>query len=220
MRKLLFSTVALTALMSAPMATADPNDNPKQHDSAKPVGGDNDPDRDSGPKGGAMSGPGMAGPGGAEIDSNRTNAGPNADDRENGRDNDKTVIRGNNDKTVIHDNNKTVIHDNDRTVNKTVVHKTVDRSTVLKVRANIRAPHRFHAPRAYVRPAGWYPHRWVFGERLPRTFFAPDYFILDFTSFGLMAPWDGYEWVRYGDDALLIDVETGEVIRVEYDVFY
>jgi Ni/Co efflux regulator RcnB len=34
-----------------------------------------------------------------------------------------------------------------------------------------------------------------------------------------MAPWDGYEWVRYGDDALLIDTDTGEVIRTEYDLF-
>ena len=98
--------------------------------------------------------------------------------------------------------------------------KTVDRSVVLKFRANIRAPHRFHYPRPYVRPVGWYPHRWVFGERLPRTFFAVDFFILDFAAYGLISPWDGYQWVRYGNDALLIDVETGEVIRVEYDAFY
>jgi Ni/Co efflux regulator RcnB len=205
MRKLLFSTVALAALMTAPIAMADPNDNPKQHDSAKPDRGDNDrgnnADRGNGPGGGATSGPAMLG-------------GPNGGNADHDRNND-------NSKTVIHnDNDKTVIRDNDRVVNKTVVHKTVDRSLVLKVRANIRAPHRYRAPRAYVQPAGWYPHRWVYGERLPRAFFAPDYFILDFTAFGLMAPWDGYEWVRYGNDALLIDVETGEVIRVEYDVFY
>ncbi len=213
MRKLLFSTVALAALVTAPIAMADPNDNPKQHDSAKPDRGDN-PDHNSVPKGGATSGPAMmGGPNGTNTNDN---------DRTNNRDNDKTVIHdNNNDKTVIrNDNDKTVIHDNDRTVNKTVVHKTVDRSVLLKVRANIRAPQRFRAPRAYVRPAGWYPHRWVYGERLPRAFFAPDYFIVDFSAFGLLAPWAGYEWVRYGDDALLIDVETGEVIRVEYDVFY
>lgn len=215
MRKLLFSTVALAALMTAPIAMADPNDNPKQHDSAKSDRGDN-PDRDSAPKGGAMSGPGLvSGPSGTNANGDRMNDHPNANDndRTNNRDDDKTIIHNN-------DNDKTVVHDNNRTVNKTVVHKTVDRSVVLKVRANIRAPQRFRAPRAYVRPAGWYPHRWVYGERLPRAFFAPDYFIIDFAAFGLLAPWGGYEWVRYGDDALLIDVETGEVIRVEYDVFY
>lgn len=199
MRKLLFSTVALAALISAPVAMADPNDNPKQHDSAKPDRGDNDrnnnADRGNGPNGGATAAPAMmGGPNGGNADRDRTN----------NRDNDRTVIH----------------NDNDRTVNKTVVHKTVERNTVLKVRANIRAPHRYRAPRAYVRPIGWYPHRWVYGERLPRAFFAPDYFILDFAAFGLFAPWEGYEWVRYGDDALLVDVETGEVIRVEYDVFY
>jgi Ni/Co efflux regulator RcnB len=119
------------------------------------------------------------------------------------------------------DNNNMRDHDRDNGPDKkVVVHKTVDRSVVLKMRANIKAPHRYHAAKIYVRPPGWYPHRWVYGERLPRAFFAPDYFILDFAAYGLMAPWDGYEWVRYGDDALLVDVETGEVIRVEYDVFY
>ena len=38
-------------------------------------------------------------------------------------------------------------------------------------------------------------------------------------ALGLLTPWDGYEWVRYGDDALLVDIDTGEVIRVEYDLF-
>ena len=222
MRKLLFSTVALAALMAAPVAMADPNDNPKQHDNAKPDRSNNDKgnnaDRGNGPNGGAMSGPAMTGgPNGANANGDRMN-----DHVNNANDHNKTVIHNNdNNKTVIrNDNDKTVIHDNDRVVNKTVVHKTVDRSVVLKVRANIRAPHRYRAPRAYIRPAGWYPHRWVYGQRLPRAFFAPDYFILDFAAFGLFAPWNGYEWVRYGDDALLIDVETGEVIRVEYDVFY
>jgi len=34
-----------------------------------------------------------------------------------------------------------------------------------------------------------------------------------------MAPPDGYVWVRYGDDALLIDEYSGDIIQVEYDVF-
>jgi len=206
MRKLIFSTVALAALMSAPVAMADPNDNPKQHDTAKPDRGDNN-DRGNNTDRGATSGPAMLGPNGGNANDRN-----NDNDRANNRDNDKTVIHN--------DNDKTVIRDNDRTVNKTVVHKTVERNTVLKVRANIRAAHRFRAPRAYIRPIGWYPHRWVYGERLPHAFFAPNYFIVDFATFGLFAPWDGYEWVRYGNDALLIDVETGEVIRVEYDIFY
>jgi Ni/Co efflux regulator RcnB len=37
--------------------------------------------------------------------------------------------------------------------------------------------------------------------------------------FGLAPPPYGYEWVRNGDDALLIDTNTGEILQVEYDVF-
>ena len=47
-----------------------------------------------------------------------------------------------------------------------------------------------------------------------------DYWISDFALYGLMEPWPGYEWIRVGDDALLVDIETGEVIRVEYGLFY
>jgi Ni/Co efflux regulator RcnB len=222
MKKLLFPAAALAAILSAPLAYAAPDDQNNQPKAERPDRGDDSgpadrakdgPAKDGPAKDGpAMTGPAMHGP----VPRTESTAKPG--DAMRARDNagnDRTTIKNNdNDKTVIKNN------DNDRTVNKTVVRKTVDRSTVLKVRANITAPHRFHAVKVYARPSGWYEHRWTYGETLPRAFFAPDYFILDFASYGLIAPWEGYEWVRYGDDALLIDVDTGEVIRTEYDVFY
>jgi Ni/Co efflux regulator RcnB len=198
MKKVLLSAAALAALLSAPAAMAQDqnNDKPKQEDRANPGNDKQDQgdkpdrggDRTNGP-GGAMQGPG-------------DNNGP---DRDRTKDNDKTR------NVDVHKNVD---------VNKNVnVHKTVDKTVVMKARANITAPRRFHIT-AYVRPPGWYQHRWVYGEMLPRAFFAPEFFIGDFGAYGLIAPWDGYEWVRYGDDALLIDVDTGEVIRVEYGLFY
>ena len=71
----------------------------------------------------------------------------------------------------------------------------------------------------YERPHGWYVHRWTYGERLPRAFWARDYWINDWWSFDLRTPPYGYEWVRYGDDALLVNIYTGEVLEVAYDVF-
>jgi Ni/Co efflux regulator RcnB len=38
--------------------------------------------------------------------------------------------------------------------------------------------------------------------------------------FGLLIPPYGYVWVRYGDDALLVDTRTGMVLQVRYGVFY
>ncbi len=86
-------------------------------------------------------------------------------------------------------------------------------------RRNFRSARRFHWG-VYRRPAGWYYRRWVFGERLPRAWIVRNYYITNYVMFGLIAPPPGYVWVRVGNDALLIDPETGEVLRVVYDVYY
>jgi Ni/Co efflux regulator RcnB len=104
-----------------------------------------------------------------------------------------------------------------RHVTPAVAHRHV--ANVRALRRNFTAPRRFHHG-AYVRPAGWYAHRWGYGERLPGGWYARNYWIADFSLFGLIAPPYDYEWVRVGDDALLVDIDTGEILRVEYNVFY
>jgi len=92
-------------------------------------------------------------------------------------------------------------------------------ANVRALRRNFTAPRRFHHG-AYVRPAGWYPHRWVYGESLPSGWYGQNYWIVNFSFFGLIYPPYGYEWIRVGDDALLVDIDTGVILRVEYGVFY
>jgi Ni/Co efflux regulator RcnB len=87
-------------------------------------------------------------------------------------------------------------------------------------RRNFSAPQHYHAPSNYRRPNGWYARRWTFGEFLPSLFWAQDYWLNDYNEFGLMPPPPGTVWVRDGDDALLIDRDSGEIIQVEYNVFY
>jgi Ni/Co efflux regulator RcnB len=84
---------------------------------------------------------------------------------------------------------------------------------------NFNASHRFNVP-YYRRPAGWYEHRWSFGEFLPAAFWARDYWIVDFEEYDLPPPPYGAVWVRVGGDALLIDRDSGEIITVAYSVFY
>ena len=55
--------------------------------------------------------------------------------------------------------------------------------------------------------------------RPPRAFWASEYYLSDYWLFGLEVPPVGYEWVRNGADALLIDTNTGEILQVEYGVF-
>jgi Ni/Co efflux regulator RcnB len=92
-------------------------------------------------------------------------------------------------------------------------------AVVAKLRKNVVAAHRFHAG-PYRAPPGWRYRRWAFGERLPAIYFVHDFWISDFLAFGLFAPPDGLVWVRYGPDALLIDEYTGEIIQVDYSVFF
>jgi Ni/Co efflux regulator RcnB len=84
---------------------------------------------------------------------------------------------------------------------------------------NFTSPHRYHFGH-YNPPPGYYNHRWVYGEMFPRAFWVQDYWINDFWNYGLDEPPPGLVWVRYGDDALLIDEDSGEVVEVEYDAFY
>ena len=84
--------------------------------------------------------------------------------------------------------------------------------------------HNFRADRGYkigpyaARP-DWHYRQWRFGEILPAPFWAEEYRIADFWLFGLDVPPTGFEWVRYGPDALLIDLNSGEVIQVSYGLF-
>ena len=84
--------------------------------------------------------------------------------------------------------------------------------------------HNFQAARTYHigpyhHPHGWAPHHWVYGQILPRAYWAPNYLISDYWLFALEVPPPGYEWVRDDGDALLVDTNTGEILQVEYGVF-
>jgi Ni/Co efflux regulator RcnB len=103
-----------------------------------------------------------------------------------------------------------------------VRHTTVRKSKggrFAHLRRSVRARHRFHVG-VYRRPHGWYSHHWVIGNRLPRAWFARDYWITDWALYGLWAPINGLVWVRNGPDAMLIDPVTGEVVGVEYGIFW
>src|ERR1039458_3816229 len=70
----------------------------------------------------------------------------------------------------------------------------------------------------FVYPAGWAYRQWAIGMALPALFLAPAYFYADWAALGLVAPQPGYQWVRYGPDLLLVDVNTGQVVDAVYGV--
>lgn len=82
-----------------------------------------------------------------------------------------------------------------------------------------RTQHRYRGP-VYQPPYGFYARSWGFGDYLPRGWYAQEYRILDWWEYGLPIPPVGYDWVRIGDDAVLIDSFNGRVVQVVYDLFW
>lgn len=90
---------------------------------------------------------------------------------------------------------------------------------ISSMRRNMQAPKHFRNGN-YNAPQGYQYRHWSYGERLPRSYYVSNYWIGDFMMFGLFAPPSDLVWVRVGDDALLIDRDTGEIVQVRYGVFY
>jgi hypothetical protein len=78
----------------------------------------------------------------------------------------------------------------------------------------------FHAPR-YVPPRnyGWGYRSFSIGYRLAPFFFAPAYWVDDPWEYRLPPVYGPYRWVRYYNDVLLVDTETGEVVDAIRDFF-
>lgn len=83
-----------------------------------------------------------------------------------------------------------------------------------------RSHHRFHRGRFFW-PHGFGFRTFAFGEILPPIFWtSPDYLIEDWWDYDLPYPPPGYEWVRAGDDALLVDEYDGRIVQVIREIFW
>lgn len=81
---------------------------------------------------------------------------------------------------------------------------------------NIYRLPRYYAPRGY----NYGYSRFSIGVTLGSLLFAPDYWINDPFYYRLPPAYGAYRWVRYYNDALLVDMRTGTVVDVEYDIFW
>ncbi|MBN8808286.1 MAG: RcnB family protein [Sphingomonas sp.] len=79
----------------------------------------------------------------------------------------------------------------------------------------------FRLPRYYA-PYGWsYGYRrFSIGFTLDRLLFSQSYWIDDPYEYRLPDAYGEFRWVRYYNDALLVDIYTGEVVDVVYGIFY
>jgi hypothetical protein len=68
--------------------------------------------------------------------------------------------------------------------------------------------------------AGWGYRRYSAGYRIDPIFFAQDYWISNPDYYRLPPAYGPYRWVRYYNDALLIDLRDGVVVDAIPDFFY
>lgn len=102
----------------------------------------------------------------------------------------------------------------------------VNKNTDVNVNRNVnvdRDVHVYHGNRVHAGRYAW-PHGYAYGRRavgyiMPRPFLASTYYYSGWRALGLAAPLAGHQWVRYGEDLLLVQVATGRVVDVRYGVF-
>lgn len=72
----------------------------------------------------------------------------------------------------------------------------------------------------YYDPFGWGYRRFDIGWTLRPTYWSDRYWLQDPWQWRLPTVYGPYRWIRYYDDALLVDVRTGRVVDVIHDVFW
>jgi Ni/Co efflux regulator RcnB len=82
-----------------------------------------------------------------------------------------------------------------------------------------RASRRYRVP-IYVIPYGYYDNYWRYDDYLPWGWYGPRYWIDDWYRYGLPPPPAGYEWVRVGRDAMLVDIFDGRIRSVVRLLFW
>ena len=78
---------------------------------------------------------------------------------------------------------------------------------------------RFHLG-FYFDPFGWNYRRYSIGWRLWPSYYGQDYWLNDPWQYRLPPAYGPYRWVRYHDDALLVNIYTGTVVDVIYNFFW
>jgi Ni/Co efflux regulator RcnB len=71
----------------------------------------------------------------------------------------------------------------------------------------------------YRYPAGFAYRRYYAGRPFPRTLWSRQYYIYNYVDFGLAPPAPGAQWMRFGSDLLLVDLDTGLVAQVVFGAF-
>jgi Ni/Co efflux regulator RcnB len=217
MKSILLSGTAALLLVAASGAYAQPDQHDHPGASDNHAGGDQHTGADqhnntTAGDHGAMNGPGAAN----KATTTHTTTHRTRSRRHTTTHTTSTTTTGND-----HNNSNNNDHNNDNDHNNNNDHANNSHphgQLDVHLRVSVNAAHHFRGPTWHA-PAGYTYRRYNVGQRLEPAFYARDYWLTDYAAYDLIAPPDGYTWVRFGPDAILIDEDTGDVVRVVYGVF-
>ena len=97
---------------------------------------------------------------------------------------------------------------------------TLRKVDVTRYRRVVQAQRRYRIARPWIAPRGYAYRRYSLGQRIPASLLVAGFFLTGVSAYGLESAPYGYVWVREGTDAVLVNRYTGEVIQVQYGLFY
>jgi len=110
----------------------------------------------------------------------------------------------------------TTVANPDGSVDKTTTTTTTANDGYATYRKTVTSKKHYDAA-AFQAPSGYTYSRFAVGQHVPQSLIAVQ--LNDYQNYALVTPPSGLTWIRNGNDALLIDANTGEVIQADYDLF-
>lgn len=106
-----------------------------------------------------------------------------------------------------------------QTPSATTTTKTTEGTDIYgNYRKTVTSTKRYNAA-AFVAPSGFTYRRFSVGQHVPDVLLSDSVVLNNYHDYALVEPPSGLTWIRDGQDALLIDTRTGEVIQADYDLF-
>ena len=106
-----------------------------------------------------------------------------------------------------------------QTPSATTTTKTTEGTDIYgNYRKTVTSTKRYNAA-AFVAPSGFSYRRFSVGQHVPDVLLSDSVVLNNYHDYALVEPPAGLSWIRDGQDALLIDTRTGEVIQADYDLF-
>jgi Ni/Co efflux regulator RcnB len=101
---------------------------------------------------------------------------------------------------------------------QTTTHTETSSDGYATYRKTVTSTKRYDAG-TFTAPSGYTYKKFAVGDHVSPMLLHGNVALTDFQTYQLVPPPEGALWIRDGNDALLVDTNTGEVIQAQYDLF-